>query len=224
MRRWITLVALSAAHGWTAPHLHPAHLQGARRAAVDCVLAGLPDEEPPPFIPAVATGEDTPKTDGIPNYMLRTSGTVARIAEGPESDTAVQEDGVLYQSDRLVSIVTSDVIEMAQQQGGAAENVNHLGENILVEGMLFDDFMAEDTFEIASPDVDDAVVTLEIIGARETSELELVQLGDDEGARRSITSLLSIAPGFSGWSARVAGPGGRVRAGSKIAKRVTADA
>ena len=86
-----------------------------------------------------------------------------------------------YEMDRVVSIVTSDVIDMVQQQGGAAEKVDYLGENLLVEGMLFDDFMAEDTFAIAPEDAADDGVLLEIVEARPTSELELGQLGDEGG-------------------------------------------
>jgi len=165
-----------------------------------------------------ATGEEVEKTDGIPNYMLRTSGTVIRLAEGRDSSSAVQEDGVMYEPNRLVSIVTSDVIDMIKQQGGSAEKVDYLGENLLVEGMLFDDFKAEDTFSLASGSADDAdAVTLEIVEPSPSSALELDQLGDDDDKRRSIASIVSLAPGFSGWTARVVGAG-RVRAGFKIAK------
>ena len=91
---------------------------------------------------AAATGAeiaDEDKTDGIPNYMLRTAGTITRVAEGADSSSNLQDDGVLYESDRMVSIMTSDVIDMVQQQGGAAAKVEYLGENLLVDGLLFDD-------------------------------------------------------------------------------------
>jgi len=163
-----------------------------------------------------ATGaEDIEKTDGIPNYMIRTIGTVSRLAEGPDSEAMLHSDGVVYERDRLVTIVTSDVIDMVQQQG--AETVDHIGENILVEGMLFDDFTAEATFDLAAPDSAD-VVTLEIVEPRPSSRVELGQLGDDEAKKKSIAGILSLAPGFSGWTARVVLPG-TVRAGFKIAKR-----
>merc|ERR1719231_783112 len=150
--------------------------------------------------------------------MLRTDGTVSRVAESPDSSTVVQEDGVLYEPDRVVSLVTSDVIDMVQQQGGAAQKVDYLGENILVEGLLFDDFKAGDTFDIASPDMamdSGDFVTLEIVEPRPATALELGQLGDDDGKRQSLTSMLSLAPGFSGWKARVV-VSGRVGGGFKI--------
>jgi len=60
-------------------------------------------------------------------------------------------------------------------------------------------------------------VALQVIETRPASEVELGQLGDDEGKRQSITSLVSLAAGFSGWTARVLVPG-RVRAGFRITK------
>jgi|EP00908_Phaeocystis_cordata_P007334 hypothetical protein len=165
-----------------------------------------------------ATISDADKTDGIPNYMLRTSGTVVRLAEGPGSSTAVEDNGVLYEADRLVSIVTSDVIDMVQQQGGSAEKVDYLGENLLVSGLLFDDFKAEDTFEIGSAEdsAEADVVKLEIIEARPASALELGQC-DDAAKKQSIATMMAMAPGFSGWSAKVL-EAGRVRTGFKIAR------
>ena len=173
-------------------------------------------------MPAAATGEDVPKTDGIPNYMLFTFGTIASLTEPPDSSTAVEEDGVVYEQDRVVSILTSDVIDMVQQQGGSAQNVDHLGENMLIEGMLFDSFKAGDTFDILPDSAGggaDAVVTLEIVEPRQSSALNLGQLGDDESKKQSIASITSLAPGFAGWAARVALTG-RVSAGFKIVKRV----
>ena len=171
------------------------------------------------FTPAAATGEDTPKTDGIPNYMLRDSGTIGRLA-----DPKLQDDGVLYEEGHMVSIMTSDVIEMVQQQGGGAEKIDYLGENILVEGLLFDDFIANATFEISPQagtlpgDGATDIVTLEVVEARASSALELSQLGDDDAKKQSVASFLSLAPGFAGWAARVVGPG-RVAAGFSITKR-----
>ena len=177
------------------------------------------------FIPSAATGETIPdveKTDGIPNYMLKTAGTITRLVESPESSAAVKDDGVLYEDGRTVAIVTSDVIDMVQQQGGAAEKIDFLGENILVDGMLFDGFMAGDTFEIAPADSKDGdtddVLSLDIVEHRPSSALDLSQLGEDDSTRQSITAFLELAVGFTGWSARVA-RGGRVQAGFKIAKR-----
>lgn len=206
-------VSLSAtAHGWTAA-LHAIPVQPrSRLVRLLDIQADPPDAT---FIPAAATGEDVPKTDGIPDYMLRTSGTVARLTES-DSSIIVQDDGVHYEPDRLVSIVTSDVIDMVQQQGGSAEKVDSLGENMLVEGLLFDDFKADDTFQITSQGSAD-VVSLHIVGARQSSELELGQLGDDDAKRQSIASIASLASGFSGWTARVAS-GGRVSAGFQISK------
>lgn len=150
--------------------------------------------------------------------MLRRSGRVVRLAEAPGSPAAVQPDGVLYEAGRVLSILTADVVEMVQQQGGGAERVDYLGENVLVEGMLFDDFKAAEVFEIADPDGDADAVTLEILEPRAASALERGQLGDDEGKRRSIAGILAMAPGFSGWTARVVAAG-RVCAGFQIAKR-----
>ena len=62
------------------------------------------------------------------------------------------------------------------------------------------------------------MVTLEIVEPRPMSAVELGQLGDDAAARQSTATMLSIAPGFSGWSARVVA-GGRVTTGYTIAKR-----
>ena len=222
--RTLLLPALmvSTVHGWAALHVPapPAHQPRARAAVLqlepfDASTSGA------------ATGEEIAeedKTEGIPNYMLRNAGTVSRLAEGADSCTIVQDDGAQYEPDCMVSIITSDVIDMVQQQAGEAEKVDYLGENILVEGLLFDDFMAEDTFQIASPDAADGagdVVTLEIVEARPSSAVELGQLGDDESKRQSIASMLSLAPGFSGWTARVTAAG-RVQAGFKISKRSVA--
>ena len=220
MRRHLLLALIApVAHGWTASPPPPRCRSSLQRAR----LIRLGAE--PQRTSGAATGEeigDDDKTEGIPNYMIRTSGTIVRLAEGADSATAVTEDGVLFDSDCQVSIVTSDVIEMVQQQGGSAEKIDYLGENILVEGMLFDDFKAEDIFEVApagtADGTKDEVVTLEIIEARSSSALELGQLGDDEDKKRSIESITSIAPGFSGWTARVVAAG-RVRAGFTIAKR-----
>ena len=213
---WTALaLTASAAHAWTIPSLHLPSIQS-RTTHIRLQLQ--PDEEPAIFVPAAATGEDVEKTDGIPNYMIRNVGTVTRVAESPDSESEMQADGVHYEMDRVVSIVTSDVIDMVQQQGGAAEKVDYLGENLLVEGMLFDDFMAEDTFAIAPEDAADDGVFLEIVEARPTSELELGQLGDDEAQKQSISSFLSMANGFSGWTAKVVTPG-QVGVGYKIAKQ-----
>jgi len=219
--RCFLLLALQAfpAHGWSA--------QQQFRPVRYSFLRGIPALqllEPEAAATGAATGaasEDIPKTDGIPNYMLRNKGTIARLAEDPESSTEVQEDGVLYAPDRLITILTSDVIDMVQQQGDGAEKVDYLGENILIEGMLFDDFQAEDTIDITSPDesVND-VVTLEIVGPEPSSALELGQLGDDDAKRQSIAEMLSFSSGFSGWSARVV-VAGRVRAGFLVSKRAS---
>lgn len=166
-----------------------------------------------------ATGGDVEKTRGLPTYLIRSTGTVSRVAESPDSSTAVQDDGVLYEQDRVVTIVTSDVIDMVQQLGGAAGQVDYLGENILVEGFLYDDFLPENTFDIASPEgAGTDLVTLEVVEARSTSALELSQVGDDDAKKQSITSTLSLANGFCGWTARVVAAG-RVQAGFKISKR-----
>jgi hypothetical protein len=208
-RCWVILVALPAAHGWcTAPQTPLPACPRARLSLLE--LAELASSG---GASGAATGEDVAKTDGIPNYMIRTAGRVARIAEGSDS-AAVLDDGVLYESDRLVSIVTSDVIEMVQQQGGAAEKLDYLGENLLVDGLLFDDFRVDDTFEVASPDGGEAV-RLEIVAARPSSAMELGQLGDDQSKRQSIAAIGGLAPGCSGWQAKVVGAG-RVRAGFDI--------
>ena len=206
----LTLCA-STAYGWSAEQLHTATRASftprgrASLQALDASSSGA------------ATGaEDIAKTDGIPNYMLRSTGTISRLAEGSGSSTAVQGDGVVLEQDQLVTILTSDVIDMVQQQGDTAEKVDYLGENILVEGLLFDDFAADDSFEITSDEVAE-VVTLEIVEPRPSSALELGQVGDDDGKKQSIASILSLAPGFSGWTARVVVPG-RVNAGYQIAK------
>ena len=218
MRRVMLVLAVSTmAAAWTTPNIptvYPSFKPLVHRLQLadrDASKSGA------------ATGKEIreeEKTDGIPNYMLRTTGTVSRLAESPDSPIDVGDAGVDYDQDRLVCILTTDVIEMVQQQGETAEKVDFLGENILVEGLLFDDFMAEDIFEIASPDSPDDVVVLEIVEARTSSELELAQLGDDEDKRQSITSTLSLAPGFSGWTAKVL-QGGPVQAGFQIAKRET---
>ena len=220
LRRGIVLLAMQApmAHGWTTAHLRPNHNSVVLRAHIHLQVPTESSDDTT-FRPAAATGEDTPKTDGIPNYMIRTFGSVSRLAEGPTSSTEVQDDGVHYEIDRLVSLVTSDVIDMVQQQGGAAEKVDHLGENILVEGMLFDSFEVDDVFEISdATDADADVVALEIVEPRPASAVELGQLGEDAAARQSIASMVSLAPGFSGWTARVVAAG-QVQAGFKIAKR-----
>jgi hypothetical protein len=51
------------------------------------------------------------------------------------------------------------------------------------------------------------------------SAVELSQLGDDEGKKRSISNILTIQSGFSGWTARIA-TAGRARVGFKISKRL----
>ena len=160
---------------------------------------------------------EVPKTNGIPNYLLRTSGTVTRLVER-DASVAMADDGVHYEADRLVSILTTDMIDMVQQQGGSATKVDHLGENILVEGMLFDDFKANDTFEVVGEDGASAL-TLKIVEPRLASAVELSQLGDDEGKKRSISNILTIQSGFSGWTARIA-TAGRARVGFKISKRL----
>ena len=152
-----------------------------RRSDLDVAAAGA------------ATGaeiSDDDKTEGIPNYLLRFSGTVDRLADGLADGLAY--DGVAYELDREVRILTTDVIEMVQQQGGAAEKVDYLGENILVTGMLFDDFAAGDTLTIAPPDAAEGAgaLTLEIVAQGEASALELGQLGDDDKRKASIRMLL----------------------------------
>eukprot|EP00966_Prymnesium_polylepis_P221750 5129809-Prymnesium_polylepis.1 len=133
MLSWLLLVALPAAHGWTSPQPHgPAAGHSLQpRARASALQMGATEPFDGSASGVVTGAEDIEKTDGIPNYMIRTSGTVARVAEGPDSSTEVQDDGVLYEPGRLVSIMTSDVIDMVQQQGGAAEKVDYLGENIL---------------------------------------------------------------------------------------------
>ena len=221
------LLALSTslAYGWTPlPQLlagAPFSIQLRARPSI-LQLLDVPPEGPPAEF-GIATGGDVPKKDGIPLYMLRETGAIKRVAEPEESSTDVLVDGVQYDAESLVSILTYDVIEMVQQQGGSAEKVDYLGENVLVEGMLFDDFAAGDTFQIDPPGDDDAVVvTLEIVEPCATSALQLTQLGDDEAKKQSISSLLSLAPGFAGWSARVV-TAGRVRAGAKISKNEKAE-
>ena len=206
----------SSAHAWTAAHSPPAwtaaHSLPARSLRAACPVVAAAEDV---HVPAAATGEDVEKTDGIPNYMIRTSGTVVRVVGG-EGSTVDADGGVV--ADGLLSILTSDVIDMVQQQGGAAEKLDCLGEDMLVDGLLFDDFKAGDTFEIASPDGADDALTLEIIEPRPSSALELDQLGDDESTKRGIASILSLGPGFSGWSARVV-TAGRVAVGYQIAKQ-----
>ena len=240
---WL-LLALPAAHGWTRPHSPPtarALAPGRARPSSSSSSSSSPgrlaaqlqadSEEESSRQAAVresfdgsitgaatgAKGDEIEKTDGIPNYMLRSSGTIARVVDG---EGAVQsEDGVAYESGQLVSLVTSDVIEMVQQQGGAAEAVDTLGENLLVDGFLFDDFMAEDTFTIADPDSAQAsILELEIVEARPSSALELGQMGDDDAKKQSVASILGLSTGFAGWTAKVVA-GGRVRVGYEIAKR-----
>lgn len=218
-------VSTSLAYGWTPlPQLlagAPFSIQLRARPSI-LQLLDVPPEGPPAEF-GIATGGDVPKKDGIPLYMLRETGAIKRVAEPEESSTDVLVDGVQYEAESLVSILTYDVIEMVQQQGGSAEKVDYLGENVLVEGMLFDDFAAGDTFQIDPPGDDDAVVvTLEIVEPCATSALQLTQLGDDEAKKQSISSLLSLAPGFAGWSARVV-TAGRVRAGAKISKNEKAE-
>jgi len=179
-----------------------------RRSDLDVAAAGA------------ATGaeiSDDDKTEGIPNYLLRFSGTVDRLADGLADGLAY--DGVAYELDREVRILTTDVIEMVQQQGGAAEKVDYLGENILVTGMLFDDFAAGDTLTIAPPDATEGAdaLTLEIVAQGEASALELGQLGDDDKRKASITMMLGLSTGFAGWTAKVVAAG-RVRIGFTIAK------
>ena len=208
----LLLLALTAvpATGWAACELH-ALARPCTHLRTRAVRLQLSNDGA--FKPAAATGEDCEKTDGIPNYMIRTSGTVAKLAA---CGCCKPEDGVLYEEGREVSIVTSDVIEMVQQQGGAAEFLTSLGEDVLVNGLLFDDFQASDTFEMSDGDV---VCKLEIVEARLSSALELSELGSDESKKQGITSFLSLAPGFSGWTAKVV-EAGRVKAGFEIAKRV----
>ena len=222
MYRWVMLLAIesSAVHAWTAPQLsnvaHASFQLRARpclQALADPPGGGMYNGADPNQ--RAATGDEIEKTDGIPNYMIRTSGTISRLF-----DDAVQDDGVVYEADRVVSLLTPDVIDMVQQQGGSAEKVDHLGENMMVDGMLFDDFQAEAIFDIASPDGDADVVTLKIVEARSSSEVELGQMGDDEAKKQSIASILGIQSGFSGWSAQVVTPG-RVQAGFKITKRAS---
>ena len=57
---------------------------------------------------------------------------------------------------------------------------------------------------------------LEIIEARPASALELGQC-DDAAKKQSIATMMAMAPGFSGWSAKVL-EAGRVRTGFKIAR------
>ena len=52
---------------------------------------------------------------------------------------------------------------------------------------------------------------------RPATALDLGQLGDDEGARQGLVSILGIQSGFAGWTARVIGAG-RVRSSCTIAK------
>ena len=88
-----------------------------RRSDLDAAAAGA------------ATGAeftDADKTEGIPNYLLRFSGTVNRLAEPQGGASAVTDDGVAYELGREVRLLTTDVIDMVQQQGGAAEKVDYL--------------------------------------------------------------------------------------------------
>ena len=214
MKLSLALVALwaPAAHCWAAAQLHaPAHsslqLRARRSVQPRACDAGMPEMTEADLERRVrrsdldvaaagaATGaeiSDDDKTEGIPNYLLRFSGTVDRLAEAPDGASAVSDDGVAYELDREVRILTTDVIEMVQQQGGAAEKVDYLGENILVTGMLFDDFAAGDTLTIAPPDAAEGAgaLTLEIVAQGEASALELGQLGDDDKRKASIRMLL----------------------------------
>jgi len=219
LRPCLFLLALRAT---TAYHMQPpARCKGTAKArALASYMLEIRADPIDASTTGAATGEDMEKTDGIPNYMLRNSGTVTRVADGSGASIDVIRDGVLYETGQLVSIVTSDVIDMVQQQGGSATKVDFLGENILVDGLLFDDFKVNDTFEIAplvAADDGSDVVSLEIVEQRKESELELDQLGDDNAKRQSISSLLGLSPGLSGWTARVV-VAGRVRADFKIAK------
>jgi hypothetical protein len=221
MKSLIVLLALrTGGHAWHAPSPTGEAFWCSSKPRAQLSLQ-LQVDPPDPSRTGAATGEEVEKTDGIPNYMLRTSGTVSRVAEGSQSSATVASNGVFYEQNRLVCILTSDVIDMVQQQGGAAESVDYLGENILVKDMLFDDFKADDMFELASPDrTDDSAdtVTLQVVETRPPSEVELGQLGDDQDKRNSISSLVSLAAGFSGWKARILNPG-HVRAGFIITKR-----
>jgi len=212
----LLILQASATHAWTVSSQPRALPHSAQRSVALALQARAEPLDARSC--GAATGQEVDKTDGIPNYMLRSGGTVTRLAEGPESLTAVQEDGVVYETDRLVTIITSDVIDMVQQQGGEAEKVDYLQENILVEGLLFDDFKAGDMFIVTPPDSagDGAdVVTLEIVDQRPSSALELA---DNDDTMRNVASLLSLAAGFAGWTARVT-VAGQVRAGFEIAKR-----
>jgi len=238
----LAMIALWApvAHCWAAAQLHaPAHsslqLRARRSVQPRACDADVPEMTEADLERRVrrsdldvaaagaATGaeiSDDDKTEGIPNYLLRFSGTVDRLAEAPDGASAVSDDGVAYELDREVRILTTDVIEMVQQQGGAAEKVDYLGENILVTGMLFDDFAAGDTLTIAPPDAAEEgadALTLEIVAQGEASALELGQLGDDDKRKASITMMLGLSTGFAGWTAKVVAAG-RVRIGFTIAK------
>ena len=61
------------------------------------------------------------------------------------------------------------------------------------------------------------------LGAGATSALELGQIGDDDGAKNKIASFLSLAVGFTGWTANVV-VAGRVRTGDSIVKLRDPDA
>lgn len=159
------------ARGWAAPQLHaPAHTSLQARRCVqpraELLTPDVSDDDKTlemrvrrSDLDAAAAGaatgaeiSDDDKTEGIPNYLLRFSGTVVRLAEAPDGASAVPDDGMVYELGRTVRILTSDVIEMVQQQGGAAEQVDYLGENLLVENMLFDDFAAGELLAIKPPD------------------------------------------------------------------------
>lgn len=193
---WLMVSLLAPACAWTtAPQVHLPRLPVELRARPCLQLRAEPFDASTSGAATGAKIDEKDKTDGIPNYMLRDAGTISRLSESLDSSTEVQDDGVLYETDRLVSIVTSDVVEMVQQQGGSAEKVDYLGENILVEGLLFDDFRAEDTFEIADSENGADAVTLQIVEHRAPAALELGQLGDDDGKRQSILSIGGLAPG-----------------------------
>tara|TARA_B110001452_G_scaffold119655_1_gene99286 strand:- start:281 stop:925 length:645 start_codon:yes stop_codon:yes gene_type:complete len=214
------MIALAATCAWT-PQLHLATRPSVELRTRPCLqLRADSFDASTNNANTGAKIDDKDKTDGIPNYMLRDAGTISRLSESLDSSASVEDDGVLYETDRLVSIVTSDVVEMVQQQGGAAENVDFLGENILVDGLLFDSFQAEDTFEIADSEDGADAVTLQIVEHRAPAALDLGQLGDDDGKRTSVLSIGGLAPGFSGWTARVV-TAGRVRSGFKIAKQAS---
>ena len=192
---------------------------GLQRSSVLRLSELLP--EPPGASIGAATGAEVEKNaEGIPVYMLRTSGTVTRLAADGSGTTAADE-GVAFAEGEVVSIVTTDVIEMVQQQGGAAERVSCLGETIQVDGMTFDDLQAEDILDISSEgEGQGPVVSLVVVEHRPPlTAPQLVQI-DDDNKRQSVSRMWAsmAAHGFSGWTARVSQPG-RIHAGCKISKR-----